>query len=354
MKVLLLFPYPLGRAASQRFRFEQYLDQMRTKGIQINTQAFLHEHAWVLLYARGKLLQKVYHFILGFVRRFFLLFSMREYDYVFIHREAAPLGPPFFEWVIGRVLKKKIIYDFDDAIWLPNASDSNRFFAFLKFHGNVKRICKWSYKISCGNQYLCNYALQYNASVIYNPTTIDTINLHNRVVDTRKQKPTIGWTGSHSTNRYLQDMIPVIAELEKEFDFDFLVISDVSPELPLRSFKFKKWSKETEIDDLMQMTIGIMPLAEDQWAAGKCGFKALQYMSLGIPALVSPVGVNTIIVDHGINGYICNTRAEWIESLRQLLGNPDTLSLMSANTRKKIESSYSVTSNKANFIALFT
>lgn len=316
--------------------------------------AFLDEKAWKLLYAPGHLPQKFFSICKGYIDRLFLMFRVKQFDYVFIHREAAPLGPPLFEWIISRLLKKKVIYDFDDAIWLPNSSESNRLFSFLKFHGNVRQICRWSYKISCGNEYLCDYARQYNTRVYYNPTTIDTENHHNRIADTEKKSFTIGWTGSHSTNRYLDDVVPVIKKLEQEFDFTFLVISDVSPELPLKSFRFKKWNLPSEIDDLLEFSVGIMPLADDKWAKGKCGFKALQYMSLGIPALVSPVGVNTRIVDHGLNGYICSTREEWYTCLKELLMHPETLKNMASQTRKKIESHYSVHSNTNNFIQLFS
>jgi glycosyltransferase involved in cell wall biosynthesis len=99
--------------------------------------------------------------------------------------------------------------------------------------------------------------------------------------------------------------------------------------------------------------VGVMPLLDDKWANGKCGFKALQYMALGIPALVSPVGVNTQIVDDGINGFICNTAEDWEKAIRLLLSNRVELERISANTRKKIEQSYSVKSNTYNFLQLF-
>jgi glycosyltransferase involved in cell wall biosynthesis len=97
-----------------------------------------------------------------------------------------------------------------------------------------------------------------------------------------------------------------------------------------------------------------MPLKDDKWAKGKCGFKALQYMSLGIPAIVSPVGVNTRIVNNGINGFICDTPAQWKIALESLLNNPELLQTLGQNTRKKIEDEYSVHSNSDNFLKLFS
>jgi glycosyltransferase involved in cell wall biosynthesis len=353
MKILFIVPYPTDKAPSQRFRFEQYYELLNEKGIDYDIKPFLSNEIWDILYLPGRFLKKAFGILGGLFKRFFLLFKLKQYDYIFIHREATPIGPSFFEYFASRWLKKKIIYDFDDAIWIPNFSEANSFFSFLKGYGNVHKICSYAYKISCGNEYLCDYAKQFNKNVVYNPTTIDTNNYHNRVKDQSGEEFVIGWTGSHSTIRYIGEIVPVLSKLEKKYTFTFRVISDFKPEFELNSLEYVKWKKESEIEDLLGFNIGIMPLVNDKWANGKCGFKALQYMSLGIPALVSPVGVNSRIVDHGLNGFICDTPEEWETSIETLLKNRETLGEMSKQTRKKIIDYYSVKSNSDNFIGLF-
>ncbi|GAG94584.1 unnamed protein product, partial [marine sediment metagenome] len=153
-----------------------------------------------------------------------------KYNYVFIHRESMPVGPPVFEFLVARVFKKKIIFDFDDAIWLSNSSESNRFFAPLKWHSNFFKICKWSYKISAGNEYLKNTAVLYNKQVYVNPTTIDTVNLHNQLKNHKDEIKVIGWTGSHSTVKYLEPIFPILEKLKESYDFRFVVISDEPPD----------------------------------------------------------------------------------------------------------------------------
>ncbi len=354
MRILFVVPYPIGKAASQRFRFEQYFEVLKEQGIDYSLKPFLREEIWNILYLPGRFPRKALAILGGLLRRFALLFQLGDVDVVFIHREATPIGPPFFEYFAARWLKKKIIYDFDDAIWIPNYSEANSSFSFLKGYANVKHICKWVWKISCGNDYLCQYARNFNptAEIVCNPTTIDTENLHNRVKNQDSEKLVIGWTGSHSTIRYIHELIPVLQTLEQEFDFDFMVISDIPPVLDLKSLVFRKWKKDTEIEDLLAFNIGVMPLLDDKWAQGKCGFKALQYMALGIPALVSPVGVNTRIVDDGVNGYICTTPEDWERALRKLLCNREELKRLSVNTRIKIETAYSVRSNSPNFLQI--
>ena len=247
-----------------------------------------------------------------------------------------------------------MIYDFDDAIWIPNTSEHNGFFSRFKFYGNTRKVSKWAYKVSCGNHYLQSFAAQYNTNAVDNPTTIDTDNLHNKVKDQNSDEFVIGWTGTHSTMQYLDAMLPIFEKLEEKYSFTFNVISDREPEFKLKSLRFTKWNKDTEIADLLSFNVGLMPLVDDKWANGKCGFKALQYMSLGVPALVSPVGVNTRIVDDGVNGFICTTPDDWYNALSKLMENRQLLIELGANTRKKIVEQYSVRSNEANFVNLFS
>jgi len=356
VRILFLVPYPLGKAPSQRFRFEQYLDILSTHGHTFRLASFIDEATWSILYKPGHTFAKAWGIARGFGRRVGHLLAAPSYDFVFIHREAAPLGPPVLEWLLVKLLRKRLIYDFDDAIWIPNTSEANRIAASLKFHHKVGSICRWAYRNSCGNAYLAAYARQFNPAVVINPTTIDTEHLHNRVRDQAAPGPLIiGWTGTHSTLKYLEPIIPVLTQLEQEgFAFEFRVISNQSPELSLRSLRFTPWRKETEIADLLTFHVGLMPLQDDPWAQGKCAFKALQYMSLGIPALVSPVGMNTEVVQDDYNGYVCHTLAQWHQRLSQLLTDAPHRQVLGVAARATIEQHYSVCSNTASFLNLFS
>ena len=357
MKVLFLFPYPLGESPSQRFRFEQYFESIRKAGITAQTQAFWDIETWQVLYKPGHTAAKFLGFLKGYLRRFKALVLSLKADRVFIHRECTPLGPPLFEWFLANILHKKIIYDFDDSIWLPNTSDENKIASALKWHGKVSAICRWSYRVSCGNDYLAAFARQFNENVVVNPTTIDTEHLHNPALyapHTPGERMVIGWTGTHSTLKYLDPLVPVLQRLEKKYPdrVAFLVIANKTPVLPLQHLKFVPWKKETEIQDLLRMDIGVMPLADDIWAKGKCGFKALQYMALAIPTVASPVGVNTSIVDKEV-GYLANAPEEWEAALEKLLEAPRLRQQMGEQGRKKVIDRYSVTSNTSSFLSLF-
>jgi glycosyltransferase involved in cell wall biosynthesis len=355
-KILFLVPYPLHEAPSQRFRFEQYFSTLKKNGFHYQVQSFLGQKNWRIFYSRGKILPKLAVLLQGFCKRFAILFQVPSYDFVFIHREVTPLGPPIIEWVISKILRKKIIYDFDDAIWMTDNANESFIVRLLRSRSKVRLICTWSYKISCGNQFLCEFAEQFNPHVIYNPTTIDTDNVHNpqQVKSSQNDLITIGWTGSHSTIKYLREIEHVLAKLEEDFpQIKVVVIADKAPGLHLKSLQFIPWNLNTESQDLAIIEIGIMPLPDDMWAKGKCGFKALQYMAMQIPAVVSNVGVNSSIIDHGTNGFLVSTEKEWYDAICALIKDPLLRKKMGEAGRKKVSHHYSVASNTSNFLSLF-
>lgn len=354
-KIIFLSPYPFNQAPGQRFRYEQYLELLKTNGFEYELLSFLSPATNQILYKKGYTFKKIVGVLDGFLRRFKHLAKCYNADYVFIYREASPIGYPFYEWFLTKIMRKKIIYDFDDAIWLPVVSANNKLALHLKYANKVKYICKLAYKVSAGNDYLCANAKKFGAKiVVLNPTTIDTEKMHNQLKTQEKDRLTIGWTGTHSTLCYLNEIVPIIANLQKQFDFNFVVICNQNPQYDLKNYQYVEWKEATEISDLLQLHIGLMPLTFDAWAEGKCGFKALQYMALGIPAVVSPVGVNTKIVDDDVNGYICNNLLEWENKLTILINDTQKRISMGKAAREKILKEYSVQSNSQNFLNLFS
>ena len=351
--IFFLFPYPHGEAPSQRFRFEQYLDYLKKEGFTIELHPFLDEKTWKTLYSEGNTFKKAFGVIKSFARRKLLMFRLHKADYIFIHREVAHIGPPIFEWFIAKVLRRKYIYDFDDAIWLPNYSETNARFHKLKAYWKVNYCMKWAYSITAGNDYLADYARKFNQNVQILPTTIDTIEHHTILCNHDKKPLVIGWTGTHTTMRYLDFLVPILSELEKNHTFVFRVISNEAPDFNLKSLEFVKWNKETEIEDLAQIQIGVMPLEKDIWSEGKCGFKGLQYMSLGMATLLSPVGVNTQIIQDGKNGFLASTPQEWKDKLTILLENTTLRKSMGEAGLTTIQQRYSVEANKSIYLSLF-
>lgn len=353
MKVLFLVPYPQGESPSQRYRFEHYLPFLKNYGIGYKLKPFLNEKGWNIIFKERFYFHKLLALTSGFIRRWITVFNIPRYDFVYVHREAAPVGPPVFEWIIAKVFRKKIIYDFDDAIWIPVTSDQNKIAKYFRWFSKVKTICRLSHTVTTGNDFLAAFAGQYCKQVIVIPTVVNTEQVHNRIKDQENGKLSIGWTGTFSTLKYLDEVVPVIDKLQKKYDFEFIVIGNRDPELQLKNYRYIQWNRENEVEDLLKFHIGIMPLKEGNLEKGKCGFKAIQYLSLGIPAVVSPVGVNTTIVDHGESGYHAATLQEWEHYLEMLLTNISMRTMAGKKGREKIIEKYSVTATLNLFVKQF-
>jgi len=357
MRILILAPYPPGKAPNQRFRFEQYLGAFQKKGITVDYRPFWSNHVWNVFYLKGYFFTKLFGLIAGIGRRIVLLTKVTSFDFIFVHRECMPIGPPIIEFFISRVLRKKIIYDFDDAIWLPNNSEANRFIArWFKFHRKVKSICRMSYKVSAGNQFLAQYAEQVNSQVEVIPTTIDTNNYHNKIkIHTNKIPLVVGWTGTHSTIIQISQIEEQLGQLQNEIAFELLIICNADPGFTKVKYSYHPWSAETEINDLLRFDIGVMPLRNTDWERGKCGFKALQYMSLGIPCIASDVGANSNIITHNVDGILISPEKpeEWIWHLHDMLQNTTKRKTFGEAGRQTVRNHFSVKSNTIKYLQLF-
>ena len=352
-KVIFLTPYPINSAPSQRFRFEQYLPFLQYNNINYDTSSFLDEATWKIFYQKGFLLKKTLGILKGLLNRHLLLLKIHQYDKIFIHREAAMIGPAYFEWIYAKLFKKEIIFDFDDAIWLKDVSIANQNLSWLKFPNRTKSISTYSKTIITGNYYLSKYAKQFNPNVYIIPTTIDA-NYHYPVVRKKSDTIKIGWTGSSTTNKHLELIIDVLHQITETYkNVEFVMISNRPINNKLK-IEFIEWKQSSEIEDLSQIDIGIMPLPDDEWAKGKCGFKGLQYMALEIPTIMSPVGVNAEIIQDGENGFLANSEQEWITKLELLILSEELRKKLGKAGRQKIVERYSIDANKHKYLTLLS
>ena len=208
-KLHFLLLYPLGKAPSQRFRFEQFIPFFVKEGYECTENIFYDNRTYSLLYKKGRRIILGLRIAQCFFRRCRHLFFIGKYDVIFIQRGAAPVGPPIFEWIIRYVYRKSIIYDFDDAIWINPLEQRSKWKRWLKGNAKVRHICKWSHTVVVGNGFLEMYAKKFSKNVYKIPTVVDTENKFSPAESPENKIPIIGWTGSHTTLPYLEAMEPV-------------------------------------------------------------------------------------------------------------------------------------------------
>jgi glycosyltransferase involved in cell wall biosynthesis len=352
MRVLALMPALYDTSPGQRYRLEQWEPLLRERGVEITYEPFEDEELHAMIYKPGMMGKKLQLVTRGLSRRLAQVRRAKDYDLVYILREAALLGPPVFEKLIHQ-RRVPIVFDFDDAIFVSYRSPSNGYLSYLKFASKTKTICRIASHVMVGNPYLADYARQVNDRVTIIPTTIDTEKYR---VPQRREKngpPVIGWTGSYSTVQHLDTLRGALKKLAENESFRLRVIGTPSYECDPVSVEAMPWRAATELEDLGEIDIGVMPLPDDRWSKGKCGLKALQFMALGIPTVCSPVGVNTDIIQDDQNGFIAGSEDEWVDKLGRLLRSHELRRRLGHAGRVTVEQNYSAITQTPRVYEIF-
>ncbi|MEN2993058.1 MAG: glycosyltransferase family 4 protein [Bacteroidia bacterium] len=352
LRIALVTVYPPNRVPGLRFRIEQYLPFLREAGYTIEWKAFLPSQAYERFVApQTGLLAKSLLIGGSFLKAFWQALFREKWDGLYLYREATLLGTSLVERLWMRHLPT--ILDFDDAIWLKDVSQANRRFAWLKSSQKVVTLIKRAKVVTVCNSFLSAYAQQHARAVRIIPTTIDT-ELYRPKGGEGEGPVVIGWSGSATTTAHLRTIEPALRQLYEKYGsalrFRFIGTMGYTPPFPA---ELLPWRPETEVQDLQGITIGLMPLPHDEWSRGKCALKALQYMALGIPTVVSPVGMNTEVIQEGVNGLFARTPEEWVEKLSYLIENPEVRQRLGQAARATVEAYYSVKANQAKYLEVF-
>jgi glycosyltransferase involved in cell wall biosynthesis len=337
IQVLALVPYPTCCAPGQRYRIEQWLPLLSHEGVHVRLSPFLSRRGMDVLYEPDHVAVKTREMLCGYLRRIVEALRSTTADVIFVYREVALLGPAWIERLLA--LRRPLIFDFDDAIYLADTSQANAWSRRLKLATKTATICRLAQHVTVGNEFLARFARHHAKDVTVVPSTIDT-DFYQIQPRARNRVPVIGWTGSVTTAPQLMALAPALRRLRDRLEFELLVIG-AKIDIEGLSIHHLPWRPETEPDDLRTLDVGLMPLPDDEWSRGKCGMKALQYMALGIPPVVSPVGVNATIVQDAVNGFHARSEQEWIGRLALLLGNESLRRSLGQEARRTVEESFS-------------
>lgn len=341
MRVLFLVPHP-PEGASGRYRVLQYLPWLARHGITAEARPFMSETLYRMLYLPGHVPQKLLLATGAVMRRLADLVRAARADVVVVHREALPLGTALLECAIAR-LSPALVFDFDDAIYLNDAHSTNAWTRALRNGAKTNAIIRLSAHVIAGNRVLEAYARRFHPRVSLLPTPVDTDYYRPRPASNQRKRLVIGWIGSPTTANYLAPLQQPLAALLRRYpQLDIRIVGTTMAPLRLSNLRLMRWDLAQEQQELHQFDIGVMPMPDDEWARGKCGFKALLYMSAGIPVVASPVGINTEIVREGINGFLASTPVEWADRLGQLIEDPALRERLGASGRTIVEEEYSL------------
>jgi glycosyltransferase involved in cell wall biosynthesis len=346
IRVLALSPIP-EEGAGCRFRVSQYIPALESAGFDVTLSTLYTREFFQSVYKPGGYMSKAAGFAFLAVRHLASLAHVSRYDVIFLYREVLPIGPAVVERLLGARGLPPIVFDFDDAIFLPSVSEANRLIAALKVPQKVSTIIRASACVIAGNEYLAAYARRFNPNVVVIPTSVDTARLKPRAAAPDPSAPTdpiVGWIGSPTTSMYLRLLERVIPRVAARHRFRLRVSgADRAIQFPGVITENVEWALDREVDLFNTCDIGVYPLADDEWAKGKCGFKAIQFMACGVPVVAAAVGVNRDIIQDGVNGFLATSEDDWVEKLGLLLEDATLRRRLAHAGRQTIEERYSVT-----------
>ncbi len=339
MRILILTKY--GRlAASSRYRFLQFLPALEKDGIHSDVSPLLSDEYLEQKFRTGRV--NIRFALEALFRRVKVLIQSARYDAVLLYSEAYPYAPGLLVWLLRR-RGIPYIYDYDDAVF--HTYDHHELWPVRFFLGNkIRKIIAGAFCVFAGNRYLAEYAREAGGVVEIVPTVVDLRRYAStKVHRIEPDELTIGWIGSPSTAQYLELIQKPLAEFCRKRRARVVLVGSGPIELRDVPLEMRDWSEETEVEDLLEFDVGIMPLPDSGWARGKCGFKLIQYMACGLPVIASPVGANLDIVTDGVEGLLAGTSEQWLNSLERLAASSELRESMGAAGRARVERSFCTT-----------
>ena len=351
IKALFLVLHRKDRSPGQRYRHEQYLDYLEENGVSCSLSPLLKTKKEDDFFYGKKIFPKIIVGLKSLYRRFISVLNANSYDVIYIYRDAFFFGTFFETWLSKKNVK--VIYDFDDAIWLKDENPNQGVFNKLKNPSKVATICSLVDRIIVGNEYLKAYASNLNQDVQIIPSTID-FEKYQRGNNSSKST-CIGWTGSFSTIKHFETITPALEIVKKKYGEQvyFKLIGDPTYSNSKLQITGQKWEASSEAEDLSELDIGLMPLPDNEWTKGKCAMKGLQYMALEISTIMSPVGVNSDIIKDGSNGFLASNTEEWVEKLSLLIEDDELRKKMGKAGKVTVKESFSVEANKEKWLDAF-
>lgn len=312
----------------------QYFPTLASAGLDAQVQPLFDDGKLAARYRKGG--YDLATLIGCYNQRLLSLLNHRKFDLIWIEKEALPWLPAWLEKLL--LSGTPSVLDFDDAVF--HHYDQHRLSVVRHLYGKrIDRLMAKASLVVCGNDYLAQRAKQAAAPwVEVLPTVID---LERYPLNSRKESfvPRIVWIGSPSTVKYLGVLQEPLQALAKKMPFQLRVIGG---DFKLDGVQTESlpWTEVTEVRDIMECDVGVMPLENTPWERGKCGYKLIQYMTCSLPVVASPVGVNNTIVEHGVNGLLATNPDEWLQYLERLLSDQQTSKVMGEAGRRLVQDQY--------------
>ncbi len=275
-----------------------------------------------------------------YVARLKAMFKARRFDLLWIEKEVLPWLPDWIEFGLlpGNI---PVVVDYDDAVF--HRYDQHQLGWIRALLGRkIDAVMRRADLVIVGNDYLGNRAMQSLARRVELLPTVVDVNRYAVVTAGIPNIVTIGWIGNPSTSHYLHLVASVLRELVATHDVRVIAVGADAARLNGLPVEVRSWHERDEVAEIQQFDIGIMPLPDEPFERGKCGYKLIQYMACGKPVVASPVGANRVIVREGVEGFLPDKLSKWADVLRKLCDDPYLRNRLGVAGRRRVATEYSL------------
>jgi L-malate glycosyltransferase len=345
--ILVICPFPEGIAPAQRLKYEQYFDDWRANGYSVDVSPFMSRKLFDVAWTRGHLATKILGTLAGTLRRWRDFLRIRRYDLVYVFLWVTPLGTSWSERLVRR-LARALIYDIDDNVHLGQEIDHsinpNRLLRFLKGKGKAIYLMRTADYVIASSPFLEETAKELNRAgrALYITSSVDTGHFRPRKQRPNNLKCVIGWTGTFSSQPFIDALAPMLRKLGETHAFEFRVVGNFDYSMPGVDLKVVRFDKAREIVDLEHFDIGVYPLVDDPFVYGKSGLKAIVYMAMGLPVVGSDIGTTPLVIRDGENGFLVRSEEDWLEALKKFIDDPALRRRMGEQARRDAVARFSV------------
>lgn len=336
MKILYFTKYS-RKGASSRVRSFQYFPFLQREGIEVTVSPLFDDEYLVDLYSNKV---SKWNVAKGYLRRLYKLLSVKQYNKIFIEYELFPYLPVWGEFLL-KLLGVKYIVDYDDAIFHNYDLSTNKIIRSL-LGKKIDKVMRYSSTVIAGNNYLADRAKKAGAKRIEIIPTVIDIDRYGIKKGNNSDRIIIGWIGSPFTLKYIKSISTVLQFLVEKYKVEICIVGAKADIEVNKNIHYINWEEDTEVASISNFDIGIMPLVDSPWEQGKCSYKLIQYMACGVPVVASQIGMNKEVVTEGENGFLVNTKDEWLKALELYIQSPEMRLSHGLEGREKVKEKYCV------------
>ena len=353
MRVFFVGLYPYKMAPSQKFRIDQFIPLLKNRGIEFIYSSLLSEQEYLLYRRKGQILLRSKIFIAQIFRRVKDIVAIRKADIMLVHREATFFPVPWMELLLyGRA--KKVVYDIDDAIWLPQPD------GLLQRHKKIPVLIRNADVVIAGNRFIKEHIERegWNKNVVVIPSVVDTdvFTIPEGERQDKRGVVRVGWTGSPSTFKtvfmpFANVWRRVLESTNPKIEFHIMGAGEYKHLFP--EGIYHEYLPDKEVTFLHNVDIGIVPVPEGPWMKFKNNIKLFMYMATGLPVVASRIGINQEVIEEGKNGFLATTPDQWYEAIMTLAKDTQLRKRMGKYGRQVVEEKYSVKAWVDKYVDLF-